>query len=138
MGFLRWLKKLFKKKQKRKEECLSRTLMKECGCYPSTPPPSDVEPYYTHRTSEILQVEHVKWKDQIMKNEKTLEHLQEEHIRKEFLPEPQTHRRTTFKSYVAPAEQHRDSISKFMKGKASNRYLKTIKQSPKIKIEEED
>jgi hypothetical protein len=62
----------------------------------------------------------------------------EEQIRKEFLPEPQTHRRTISKSYVAPAERHRKAISKAMKGRASSQYLKTIKKSPKIKMEEED
>ena len=67
-----------------------------------------------------------------------LEKVKEEQIKKEFLPEPQTHRRTVSRSYVPPAEGHREAISKFMKGKASSRYLKTIKQSPKIKIEEEE
>jgi len=69
---------------------------------------------------------------------KQLEKVKEEQVRKQFLPEPQIHRRTTSHSYVAPAERHREAISKAMKGKASSRYLKTIKKSPKIKIEEED
>ena len=66
-----------------------------------------------------------------------LEKVKEEQIKNEFLPEPQTHRRTTSKSYVAPAERHREAISKAMKGKASSQYLKIIKNSPNIKIEEE-
>ena len=69
---------------------------------------------------------------------KQLEKAKEEQVKKEFLPKPQTHRRTTSHSYVSSAERHREAISKAMKGKASSQYLKTIKKSPKIKIEEED
>jgi len=63
--------------------------------------------------------------------------LQTDIIRKQFLPKPQTRRLTYTHSYTPPAERHREAINKFMKG-GSARYRKLIKQSPKIKIEEEE
>jgi hypothetical protein len=63
----------------------------------------------------------------------------EEQTKQTFLPVPKTKRITRTHGYIPPAEQHRDAISKAMKGKGgSARYRKTIKTSPKIKIEEED
>ena len=68
-----------------------------------------------------------------------LEKLREARIKEEFLPSPQTKRITRTHGYIPPAEQHRDAISKAMKGKGgSTYYRKVIKTSPKIKIEEKD
>lgn len=66
-----------------------------------------------------------------------LDKIKEEQTKNQFLPKPKVYRKTRSHSYIPPAEHHRESISKFMKGKASSRYLKTIKQSPKIKIDED-
>lgn len=63
----------------------------------------------------------------------------EEGVKEKFLSTPKTHRLTETHSYQPPAERHRDAISKAMKGKGgSQRYRKIIKQSPKVKIEEEE
>ena len=64
----------------------------------------------------------------------------EELARKEWLPKPTTRRRTRSRSYQPPAEQHRKAISKHMKGKGRHApwYRKSIKKSPKLRMEEED
>lgn len=67
-----------------------------------------------------------------------LQKEKEKQICKKFMPEPKAKRLTHTHVYQAPAERHRDAISKSMKGKASARYLKTIKRSPNIKIEEKE
>ena len=113
-----WLRKLIKKKSK-------QTLIeiKPAGVEPPTPPTV----YSINET--VLKEVHIL---------NRLEKSKEESARKQFLPEPKTHRITYTYRYIPPAERHRDAIAKAMKGKASNRYIKTIKQSPKIKIEEEN
>lgn len=87
--------------------------------------------------NQQLQIKIEELRAMIKPSDEISQRLKEEQIKKEFLPEPETHRRTTSKSYMAPAERHHEAISKAMKGKASFRYLKMIKQSPKKKIEEE-
>lgn len=62
----------------------------------------------------------------------------EEYAKNDWLPTPKTHRKTISHTYQPPAEQHQEAISRFMKGKASSRYLKTIKQSPKIRIDKDE
>jgi len=64
----------------------------------------------------------------------------EEIARKTWLPEPIQKRRITTRTYQPPAERHRAAISKAMKGKGrmSRDYRRTIKQSPKVPIEEEE
>jgi len=115
-----WLRKLIKKKPKQ-----TLIKIKPAGVEPPTPEPKTVQKGIVTATS-VYEVR------------KELEKLREEATRKQFLPEPNTRRITHTHSYIPPAERHRDAISKAMKGKASNRYIKTIKQSPKIKIEEEE
>lgn len=64
----------------------------------------------------------------------------EEEVRQKYFPEPTTHRRRIPHSRRPPAMEHRNAISKHMKGKGhfAPWYRKSIKQSPKIKIEEEE
>jgi len=122
MGFWRWLKSLFAFKPKEVRE-VPRS--EEAELPTPEPKPEKVHKGIVSATS----VGDVRFQ---------LEKLREQRIKEELLPSPETKRKTHTHSYTPPAEQHRDSISKFMKGKASNRYLKTIKQSPKIKIEEDN
>jgi len=67
------------------------------------------------------------------------ESLKEESQRAYWLPKPITHRVTRNHSYKAPAEQHRNAITRSMRGKSKHSpfYRKTIKKSPKIRVEEE-
>jgi len=64
----------------------------------------------------------------------------EERIREQILPEPQTKRRTIPHHHAPPAAQHHDAIAKHMKGKGHYApwHRRTIKRSPKLKIEEDD
>jgi hypothetical protein len=109
------------------------------GPEPPTPQPETIEKRLDEAVKQtrvpiqkgIVQSVHVG----AVRNE--LEKIREEQIRTEFLPTPKTRRISHPRSCQPPAEQHRDAISKFMKGKASSRYLRTIKQSPKIKIDSE-
>jgi hypothetical protein len=122
MGFLNWLKNLFHKSEPKLPECSLSTPQQELLEKIESKP----KYVYLHLDEELRNVR------------LQIEKLKEEAIKEELLPSPKTKRKTHTHSYTPPAEQHRDSISKFMKGKASNRYLKTIKQSPKIKIEEDN
>lgn len=65
---------------------------------------------------------------------------QEEILRKHYLPEPPKVYPRKIRNTPPPAERHRASISKFMKGKGrqSKYYRQTIKRSKNIKIEEEE
>jgi hypothetical protein len=117
-----WLKKLFRKKEKL--EWKPYKIQKDFV--------EKIEPKLEHVQKGIVSAASV----QDVREQ--LEKAKEEQIKKEFLPEPQTHRRITSHSYMPPAERHREAISKAMKGKASSRYLKTIKKSPKIKMEEDE
>jgi len=128
MQMFEWLKKLFRKKEKPKPEWKPYKTQKDIlnTFYKNIEP----KPENVHKgIVSGASVGDVRLQ---------LEKAKEEQIKKEFLPEPQLHRRTVSKSYEAPAERHREAISKAMKGKASSRYLKTIKKSPKIKIEEDE
>jgi hypothetical protein len=89
---------------------------------PAGPEPPTPQPHLIEKQPSV-------WND--------LDKIREEQIRREFLPTPKTTRISHPHAHQPPAEQHRDAISKFMKGKASSRYLRTIKQSPKIKINDE-
>lgn len=62
----------------------------------------------------------------------------EQRMREEWLPKPTTKRKTRDKSHRPPAAEH--DIGELMKGKGttSKRYRKTIKESPQLKIEEEE
>ena len=66
--------------------------------------------------------------------------IQEEQIRKQFLPEPPKVYPKQISNKPPPAEQHRAAIKKFMKGKGhfSKQYRQTIERSKNIKIEEDD
>jgi len=127
-----WLKNLFRKKK-----CKQKV-------YEETGEIIRIEPIELHVVREKIEPkpEHVQKgivsAASVQDVREQLDKIKQEQIKKDFLPEPQTHRRTVSKSYVAPAERHREAISKAMKGKASSRYLKIIKSSPNIKIEEED
>ena len=122
MRMFEWLKKLFKKKEKL-----------EWKPYKTQKDILDkIEPKPEHIQKGIVSSASVR------DVREQLEKIKEEQVKKQFLPELQTHRRTVSHSYIPPAERHREAISKAMKGKASSQYLKTIKKSPKIKIEEED
>ena len=112
MGFLRWLKTIIHIKGKEQEIPTIAELRKE----------DNYETVEYHPNPKVEE------------ESKKLG----EYAKQQFLPVPKSKRVTCTYTYVPPAERHRDSISKFMKGKASNRYLKTIKQSPKIKIEEDN
>jgi len=112
MGFLAWVKRLFCIQQK---ESKIPTIQE------------------IHKADNYETVEYHP-NPKVEEQSQKLEQL----IKSEYLAQPQTKRLTHSHSYQPPAEQHRDAISKFMKGKASSRYLRTIKQSPKIKIEEDN
>ena len=64
--------------------------------------------------------------------------IQEELIRQQFLSAPPKIYRRRIRNRPPPAEQHRNAISKFMKGKGrfSSWYRKQIKRSQYIKIKE--
>lgn len=121
MNFLKWIKNLFRKP---KPEQNMNTLENRINLA--------IEKTNIPIQKGIVHACHVG----VIRQE--LEKYYEEQIKADFLPSPQTKRKTRTHSYTPPAEQHRQSISKFMKGKASNRYLRTIKQSPRIRIEDED
>jgi len=147
-----WLRKLIKKKSKQ-----AIIKAKPAGLEPPTPEPKTVYKgivtvanVYEVRKEIESHIPKIPPPEQIQKQNlwkpdgkitmsiKTGEPLKlEETIRKQLLPKPKTHRITRTHSYVPPAERHRDAIGKAMKGKASRLYIKTIKQSPKIKIEKE-
>lgn len=57
-----------------------------------------------------------------------------------WLPKPPSHPRIPRLKRAPPAERHRKAIGKHMKGKGrlAPWYRKSIKRSPKIKLEEED
>jgi len=133
MRMFEWLKKLFRKKKSKQK------LYEETGEIIRT------EPMEFHVVREVKtepKPEHIQKgivsSASVRDVREQLEKIKEEQVKKQFLPELQTHRRTVSHSYIPPAERHREAISKAMKGKASSQYLKTIKKSPKIKIEEED
>jgi len=68
------------------------------------------------------------------------EELVERLERERWLPEPSTKRRKIPRRSSTPAAQHHNAIRKHMKGKGHYApwHRRTIKQSPKIKIEEDD
>ena len=135
-----WLRKLIKKKSKQ-----AIIKAKPAGLEPPTPQPKTVQKSEQIKITNITEItpkpEHLQkgivTAASVQDIRMQLEKAKEESARKQFLPEPKTHRITRTHGYVPPAERHRDAISKTMKGKASRSYLKTIKRSPKIKIEEE-
>jgi hypothetical protein len=133
-----WLRKLFRKKEEKIPIIahVHKDNDYESGGYHLDPKVDEESQKLTIRIEDLKEQVSamVKPSTDITKR---LAELKEHHITKQFLPEPETRRKTITKSCLPPAERHRESISKFMKGKASNRYLKTIKQSPKIKIEED-
>lgn len=120
MSKFEWLRKIV---NWLKEPFLHPTIVaaESAGREPPTPQPESIEKRFIH-AGEIRS---------------ELEKIREENIRNEFLSTPKTNRLSHQHSCQPPAEQHRAAISKFMKGKASSRYLRTIKQSPKIRIDDE-
>ena len=137
---LDWLRKLIKKKSKQ-----TVIKIKPADVEPPTPQPKTVQKSEQIKITNITEItpkpEHLQkgivTAASVQDIRMQLEKAKEESARKQFLPEPETHRITHPNSYTPPAERHRDAISKAMKGKVSTSYIKTIKQSPKIKIEEE-
>jgi len=136
MGFLKWLKKLFWKKEQ-KIPTIAELHKKDNYETVEYHPNPKVEEESQKLATKIEEIK-AELRAMVKPSGEISERLKEERIKQQFLPQPQTHRKTFSKSYTPPAERHRESISKFMKGKASSGYLKTIKQSPKIKIEEDN